>query len=239
MVAPRIDSFSPATAAVGAAVTINGSAFVGATAVSFGGVGGSFTVNGYNRITATVPTGVVPGPITVTTPGGTATSAASFGVKPVFTSFTPANGTVGTVVKINGSGFAGTSAVTFNGAAAAFTVAAGGGSITATVPAAASTGKIGVTVSGTTVKTLNNFSVVPTITGFTPTSGPAGTVVTVTGTGFVNATQVTFANVNAAFTIDSPTQLRATVPSGTNSSKIVVRTAGGSATTATKFTVRR
>jgi len=239
VVGPRIDSFSPATAAVGAAVTINGSAFVGATGVSFGGVGAGFTVNGYNRITATVPAGVLPGPIRVTAPGGTATSAASFGVKPAFTSFTPAKGTVGTVVTIKGSGFAGTSAVTFNDAAATFTIAAGGGSITTTVPAAASTGKIGVTVSGATVKTFNNFSVVPTITGFTPASGPAGTVVTITGTGFVNATQVTFGSASAAFTVDSPTQLRATVPSGIGSSKITVRTAGGAATTATKFTVRR
>lgn len=239
VVGPRIDSFSPATAAVGATITINGSAFLGATAVRLGGVDGSFTVNSYNRITATVPAGVVPGPITVTTPGGTATSTASFGVKPAFTGFTPAKGTVGTLVTINGSGFAGTSAVTFNGASAAFTVASGGSSITATVPAAASTGKIGVTVGGITIKTVNNFSVVPTITGFTPTSGPAGTVVTVTGSGFVNATRVTFTNVDAVFAVDSPTQLHATVPGGINSGKITVRTAGGTATSATKFTVRR
>ena len=121
VVGPRIDSFLTGHRCCGRAVTINGSAFLGATGVSFGGVGAGFTVNSYSRITATVPAGVLPGPISVTAPGGTAISTASFGVKPAFTSFTPAKGTVGTLVTIKGFGFAGTSAVTFNDAAAAFT----------------------------------------------------------------------------------------------------------------------
>ena len=56
----------------------------------------------------------------------------------------------------------------------------------------------------------------PTITSFTPTSGPIGTVVTITGTN-LNATNIIEFNNGGvvSFTIDSPTQLRATVPPGT------------------------
>src|SRR3990172_10897696 len=43
----------------------------------------------------------------------------------------------------------------------------------------------------------------PTISGFAPGSGPVGTQVTLTGTGFTAATQVTFNNTSASFTVDS------------------------------------
>jgi large repetitive protein len=105
------------------------------------------------------------------------------------------------------------------------------------VPAAASSGKISVTVAGTTVKSRATFYVLPTITGFSPGSGRVGTLVTITGTGFTNATRVLFAGVAAVYKVVSPTQIQATVPSGTKSGKITVRTAGGSATSAVGFTL--
>ena len=53
---------------------------------------------------------------------------------------------------------------------------------------------------------------VPTITGFTPTSGQPGTSVTVTGANFVNVQTVTFNGVSSTFTVTSPTTLIAVVP---------------------------
>ncbi len=79
--APTITSFSPTSGAVGASVTINGTNFTGATAVKFNGTSASFTVNTSIMITATVPAGATTGKISVTTPGGTATSANNFTVK--------------------------------------------------------------------------------------------------------------------------------------------------------------
>jgi cytochrome c peroxidase len=79
-VTPTITSFAPASGQVGTGVTINGTNFTGATAVSFGGKAATFTVSNSGTVTTTVPTGATTGSITVTTLDGTATSAASFTV---------------------------------------------------------------------------------------------------------------------------------------------------------------
>lgn len=63
---------------------------------------------------------------------------------PVIFVVSPVSGSAGTVVTINGSGFSGTTSVTFNGLAASFTVV-NDGQITATAPVGVSTGLIQVT----------------------------------------------------------------------------------------------
>src|SRR5439155_1203479 len=77
---PTITSFTPTTGPTGTSVTISGTNFTGATAIRFNGVSASFTVSSATAIQATVPAGATTGPLTVTTPGGTATSASSFTV---------------------------------------------------------------------------------------------------------------------------------------------------------------
>ena len=81
-VPPTITSFSPTSGRVGTVVTIDGTNFTGATRVVFGSVVAAFTVVSATRITATVPSRARTGRIGVTTPTGTATSAASFTVTP-------------------------------------------------------------------------------------------------------------------------------------------------------------
>ena len=61
--------FAPTFGQVGTGVTITGTAFTGATAVSFNGVAATFTEGPPGTITTTVPAGATTGPITVTTPG--------------------------------------------------------------------------------------------------------------------------------------------------------------------------
>ena len=79
---PTITSFTPsnACAASGASVVITGTNFTGSTAVKFNGVNASFIVNSDTQITAQLPALATSGALTVTTPGGTATSATSFTV---------------------------------------------------------------------------------------------------------------------------------------------------------------
>ena len=69
-------------------MTINGSGFTGTSDVAFHGTSvgsGNFTVVSDAQITATVPAGATTGPISVTTPGGTATSSTDFAVLPLST----------------------------------------------------------------------------------------------------------------------------------------------------------
>jgi hypothetical protein len=81
LIIPRVTSFTPASGPVGTAVTLTGSGFSGATAVAFHGATATFSVVGATRITTTVPAGATTtGPIAVTTPAGTSTSATSFTV---------------------------------------------------------------------------------------------------------------------------------------------------------------
>ncbi len=80
-VLPAIVSFSPPNGSVGTQVKITGTSFTGATKVTFGGVKATtFSVDTDTHITATVPIGAKTGPITVTTPDGSATSSTDFTV---------------------------------------------------------------------------------------------------------------------------------------------------------------
>jgi len=78
----------------------------------------------------------------------------------------------------------------------------------------------------------------PNITSFTPTSGPVGTVVTLSGSGFNGATDVAFNGTPASsFTVTSATQLSATVAAGTTTGTISVTSPSGVGTSAAAFTV--
>ena len=235
-VAATITSFSPTSGAPGTHVTITGSAFTGATAAKFNGVAAAFTVNSSTQITATVPATANTGPISVTSPGGTATSAATFTVAPRITGFTPASGKVGASVVVNGANFTGATAVTFNGTSAVFTVNSAI-KITATVPAGATSGKIGVTTPAGSATSAANFSVAPTVNSFSPASGAPGTSVTITGATFTGATAVKFNGLAATFMVNSSTQITAAVPANATTGPISVTTPGGTATSATSFTV--
>jgi YVTN family beta-propeller protein len=241
--APTITTFTPASGPVGTSVVITGSNLTGATTVRFNGLTAIFTVNSATQITATVPTGATTGVLTVTTPGGTATSSSSFtvtaGPAPTISSFTPTSGPVGTSVTIKGTSLAGATAVTFNGIAASFTVK--GMQILATVPSGATTGRVAVTTPGGTATSSTDFTVIspPTITSFTPQSGPVGTSVTITGTNFTGATTVKIGNSGAVFTVNSSTSITATVPKSAKTGPISVTTPAGTATSASNFTVTK
>lgn len=240
---PVISSFAPATGASGTIVVISGTNLNGATAVAFNGkASANFSVDSATQITATVASSSTTGKVTVTTPGGTAASAANFTVldPPTITSFNPTSGPVGTSVTITGTNFTGATAVKFNSAAAASFTVDSATQITATVASGTTTGKITVTTAAGSGLSANNFTVtgVPTISSFSPASGPVGTVVVVTGTNFTGATAVAFnGKAASSFTVNSATQITATVASGTTTGKITVTTPGGTATSANSFTV--
>ena len=77
----------------------------------------------------------------------------------------------------------------------------------------------------------------PTISGFSPTSGQPGTSVTITGTNLTGAAGVTFGGASAAFSVDSSTQITATVPSNAVTGHVSVTTGAGTAVSSNTFTV--
>ncbi|HYM82124.1 MAG TPA: IPT/TIG domain-containing protein, partial [Candidatus Limnocylindria bacterium] len=150
----------------------------------------------------------------------------------------PASGPAGTDVIVTGTGFAAATGVTFNGQAASFT-AASDTLLHATAPASAGSGTIAVTNPGGTATSTQSFTVLlpPVITSFAPTSGPAGTEVTINGSEFGGILSVTFNGSAATFIVDSPIRVRATVPSGASTGRIAVTNPDGVARTNTDFTV--
>ena len=78
-----------------------------------------------------------------------------------------------------------------------------------------------------------------TLTSFTPTSGPVGGSVTLTGSGFTGATSVSFNGRAAFFKVERDTQLTAIVPAGAGSGPITVTSSAGRVTSARRFTVTR
>jgi large repetitive protein len=109
------------------------------------------------------------------------------------------------------------------------------------VPAGATKGTIRITTPGGPVVTSSKFTVtesgVPTVAGFSPTSGRVQTTVVITGTGFTGGTTARFNGTNAWVILDSDTQIRATVPVGATTGKITVANSRGEVLTTSKFTV--
>jgi IPT/TIG domain len=77
---------------------------------------------------------------------------------------------------------------------------------------------------------------VPTIEGFTPTSGITGSSFTIEGSGLGAASEVVLGKLAASFTVLSSTQIEAVVPDGAKAGKVSVVTPGGTASTKSKFT---
>ena len=112
--------------------------------------------------------------------------------------------------------------------------------ITATAPAGtAGTVDVTVTTPGGTSATGNNdqytYDALPTVASISPNAGPLnkGTVVTITGTNYVNGASVSFgSNAATNITVSSATQITATAPAGSAGTvDVTVTTPGGTSAT--------
>ncbi len=243
---PAISALSPTAGPVGTAVTITGTNFratQGSSTVTFNGTATTPTSWSATSIVAPAPAGATSGNVVVTV-GGMASSGVRYivGTPPVISGLSPTSGPVGTAVTISGTNFGasqGSSTVTFNGTTATPT-SWSATSIVAPAPTEATSGNVVVTVGemasngvAFTVKTP------PAISGLSPTAGPVGTSVTISGTKF-GATQgsstVTFNGTAATASSWSDTSIVAAAPAGATSGNVVV-TAGGQASNGVRFIV--
>lgn len=228
-------------------VTIHGTAFTGATGVTFGGVAAtSFDVDSSTSISAVVPAhiaGVVDIVVTKSSGAATLAGAFTFVAPPALevTSVVAAEGSTagGEFVTIHGIAFTGASAVTFGGTPATSFVVDSSTSISAVAPAhaAALVDVVVTTAAGSATLPAAYLFVAPAplaVTSISPAEGSTegGDFVTIHGTAFTGATGVTLGGVAAtSFVVDSPTSISAVVPAHVAALvDVVVTTAGAAAT---------
>jgi len=216
---PVLKSFAPTAADSGQLVTIIGTNLATTSAVSFGNFPAkSFTVINDTMITAVV--GVAAnGYLKVTTsPLGIDSLPGFIYTTPVINSFSPSTGGQGMLININGKNLTGVTVVSFGGTAASSFVVNNDSSITATIASGASGDVLVVSPHGFTASHgfLYN-STSPVIGSFSPTSGPVGTTVTISGANF---------NAVAANDIVYFGSVKATVISATSNTIVVTAPAG-------------
>jgi IPT/TIG domain/Galactose oxidase, central domain len=249
---PMIGELSTNSGAVGTSITLTGIDFgaaQGSSTVMFNGTKASPSSWNGTTILAPVPSGATTGNLVVTV-GGEPSNGVNFTVPvsvPSITSLSTTSGSPGTSVTLTGTNFGSTqgvsSIVTFNGTMAPPTSwSSTGTSIVVPVPSGATTGKVVVTVGGQASNGIS-FTVpmpAPSITSLSPTSGPVGTEMTITGTNF-GATQAT-STITFNGTIATPITWSATsillfVPAGASTGPVVV-TSDSQASNSVTFTVK-
>lgn len=222
-----ITGFSPAVGVSGAQVAIFGNGFLGVDTVLFGSLPALFTVLGDGLISATAPAGFPGSSVSITVRKGAAQASTGtllftfdqVAASPVITGFSPLAGPVGASVSIFGNNLLGVDVVRFAGVSASFAIVSPN-QLVATVPAGAMDGFITVQDGGAVAQSSGMFDVMGggsgfAVTGISPTSGQAGTPVTLTGSGFLGVTQVRFGNVSVQFSVQNDTSILAIAPAGT------------------------
>jgi len=172
---PTLTSFTPGGGPAGTSVQITGTSLTGASAVSFNGVSAAgFTVNSNTSITAVVPAGVITGPISVTTPGGTTNSGTLvFHGAPQIFSLNPAHGQAGTNVVIAGVNLLGATGVAFNGLTTPQLVVSNNQTLAAVAPPNTTSGSVTVTTPGGTAISPSPFTVDTSALGVSVQTSPA------------------------------------------------------------------
>ena len=245
---PAVTGLAPTSgpASGGTSVVITGTGFTAATAVKFGSTNAaSYVVNSDTQITAVTAAGTGSVAVSVTTANGTGTSSGTFAflAAPTVTGLAPNFGPEagGTSVVITGTGFTAATAVKFGTTNATSYVVNSTNQITAVSPAGTGSVTVSVTTANGTGTSSGTFSYqpAPSISGLSPSSGPAvgGTSVVITGTGFSAATAVKFGTTNAtSYVVNSATQITAVSPAGTGSVNVSVTTVNGTGTSSGTFT---
>jgi hypothetical protein len=226
----------------GDVVVINGTNFTGVSSVSFSGqdadLTGADTVLTDTAITVAVPESVT-GVVTVTTPGGTATSDPLTFTNvsaPTIDLVDPSSAHGGDLVFIGGTHLLG-SVVTIGGATATNVVTTVS-LLTVTMPSDLPLGEASVVVTtdgGSASSTITVLPNAPAITSASVSNANVGDVVTFYGTDLAGATEVSFNGVladltNPAFEISvDGTSLTVVVPDGATSGLVSVTNANGTA----------
>lgn len=187
--------------------------------------------------------------VALTTTSGTTTSSttrlrayeyrpipAVTAVRPDWNALSSATTVRSSPVTVSGTGLgAGTAVTVGRTAVAPEQVQVFDGSLTFVPPPALVAGSAPITLTNTSptgvahrVTVPFTYAGPPTATRVAPASGPVGTRVTVTGSGFVSGTSVSFGAAPASCTVATPTSLSCLAPAGSGAVDVVVTTPLGS-----------
>jgi hypothetical protein len=153
----------------------------------------------------------------------------------------------GTEVTVSGDNFTPDTTVAFGDSAATSATYVSATEIQAVAPEVSVAGPVdvNVTTDGVTSRatatdsfTFDGSGPAPSILSFSPSSAPVGNAVTITGANFSGATQVAFSWNLATITVDTSTQITATVPLGEDTGLITVTTPNGTATSGADFSLQ-
>jgi hypothetical protein len=170
----------------------------------------------------------------------TLTSVTSFTNTAAITGLSETSGQAGDDITVTGTDLTGATTVTFGGGATATASSVTATSLHVAVPATALTGAITATTPLGDAVSAGDFTMEPKIDSFTPGEGTPGTSIVITGSGFTGATDVAFGGASVGdgnFSVDTATQITATVPAGAATGTVTVQTPGGGAESADSFTV--
>ncbi len=164
---------------------------------------------------------------------------------PAIETFAPTEAPNGSVVKIHGTNLNDASAVSFGGVAAQGFEVESPTAISATVPERAASGQVSVTTPAGTATSPESFRFQaaegpPVVDAIAPREGPwrGGTLVTITGSGFVHGATVTIGGVPAtSVAVGSATEISAVTPKNTPGEyETIVTDEGGTSTAGPSFT---
>lgn len=223
---PVITSFSPSSQKNGGAVTITGTNLIGVTGVKFGGVPALYYyTSSPTSIYATVGSGAS-GDVVVSTVGGTATISGFSYTSPTITSISPVLAATGQTVRISGTNLDAVQSVKFGDTNAASFSIVSSKEIDAVV-ATGTSGYVSVTSPAGTAS-VPGFTYLgpPFIYSFTPTSGGAGTTMTINGANLTNTPEIKVGGVPATIISVGNNFVTAKVGAGATG-KISVKTIAG------------
>ncbi len=216
-IAPKATGMSGSGTA-GQNETVSGSGFGSSPgSVSVNGTGASVASWSDGAVTFVIPDAATSGGVQLTRPlDRTTFSAGTLGVTASVSGLSPAKAPVGAAVTLTGSGFGSSSGtLSVNGTAASVS-SWSPTSIAFTVPDGATTGPVSVSTNGTSPPANPPaLTVVPRITGFTPTHAAPGALIEIDGTTFgTQQGTVTVGGSSAQVTLWGDKQVLAALPGG-------------------------
>lgn len=236
---PGFTSFNPTTSIAGNTLTLTGTNFLEVESVRIGGVlAPFFTVVNSNTIQVTVPSGGS-GTVKVFLKAGTV-ELPGFVAIPSITSFTPDRDTEAGALRIRGTSFTDVTNVSVGGVEVQSFRIVDADNIIASFGKGASGAVLVTAPGGQATRAGFTYLPSPVITAFSPSSGPVGTLVTITGTNFDPAPAnniVAFGAVKANVKTASSNSLTVEVPAGASFSPLSVQTRNLTAWASSPFMV--